>query len=177
MFLIIWYIVILYETLYLFYHINFHFVTDDYKWYGVVEYSAPLSQISSIRTELDWKMVDGYHIHCDFLDKSLSSYRKLNSKCLFVDNLPKDFTNTSEFRDIFSALSSPLYCQVWNRQLLISNSILEALSNCFLFFNEKNKLIVFFITKNWNWQSLECRMEEKKVIHDKLPGKFLLKSN
>lgn len=98
--------------LYLFYHINFHFVTDDYKWYGVVEYSAPLSQISSIRTELDWKMVDGYHIHCDFLDKSLSSYRKLNSKCLFVDNLPKDFTNTSEFRDIFSALSSPLYCQV-----------------------------------------------------------------
>nr|XP_011451002.2 ribonucleoprotein PTB-binding 1 isoform X2 [Crassostrea gigas] len=86
--------------------------TNDYKWYGVVEYSAPLSQISSIRTELDWKMVDGYHIHCDFLDKSLSSYRKLNSKCLFVDNLPKDFTNTSEFRDIFSALSSPLYCQI-----------------------------------------------------------------
>lgn len=137
---------ILYETLNLFYHINFHFVTDDYKWYGVVEYSAPLSQISSIRTELDWKMVDGYHIHCDFLDKSLSSYRKLNSKCLFVDNLPKDFTNTSEFRDIFSALSSPLYCQVWNHGLYISNtgSILETLSNCFLFFNKNPINFIFY---------------------------------
>jgi hypothetical protein len=89
-----------------------HFKTDDFKWYGVVEYNAPLSQISSIRTELDWRSVEGHHIHCDFLDKSLSSYRKLNSKCLFVDNLPKEFTNTSEFRDIFSAVSSPLYCQV-----------------------------------------------------------------
>ncbi|XP_062618535.1 ribonucleoprotein PTB-binding 1-like isoform X1 [Saccostrea cucullata] len=86
--------------------------TNDFKFCGVVEYSAPLTQISSIRTELDWKLVEGHHIHCDFLDKSLSSYRKLNSKCLFVDNLPKDFTNTSEFRDVFSALSSPLYCQI-----------------------------------------------------------------
>lgn len=117
--------------LYLFYHINFHFVTDDYKWYGVVEYSAPLSQISSIRTELDWKMVDGYHIHCDFLDKSLSSYRKLNSKCLFVDNLPKDFTNTSEFRDIFSALSSPLYCQVWKHELRFQIAILRLYQTAF----------------------------------------------
>lgn len=101
----------------IFLYINYNkkcyiFVTDDFKWYGVVEYSAPVSQITSIRTELDWRVVEGHHIHCDFLDKSLSSYRKLNSKCLFVDNLPKDFTNTSEFRDIFSALSSPLYCQV-----------------------------------------------------------------
>lgn len=37
----------------------------------------------------------------------------------------------------------------------------------------KNQLIVFFISKNWNWQSLECRMEKKKVIHDKL--NFFLK--
>ncbi|XP_048763159.2 ribonucleoprotein PTB-binding 1-like [Ostrea edulis] len=86
--------------------------TNDFKWYGVVEYSAALSQIASIRMELDWRSVEGHHVHCDFLDKSLSSYRKLNSKCLFVDNLPKDFTNTSEFRDIFSASSSPLYCQI-----------------------------------------------------------------
>lgn len=94
------------------YYINFYFVIDDYKWYGVVEYSVFLSQILSIRMELDWKMVDGYYIYCDFLDKSFFFYRKLNFKCLFVDNFFKDFINILEFRDIFSVLFSLFYCQV-----------------------------------------------------------------
>lgn len=55
-------------------------------------------------------MVDGYYIYCDFLDKSFFFYRKLNFKCLFVDNFFKDFINILEFRDIFSVLFSLFYC-------------------------------------------------------------------
>lgn len=158
------------------FHHNIYFVTDDYKWYGVVEYSAPLSQISSIRTELDWKMVDGYHIHCDFLDKSLSSYRKLNSKCLFVDNLPKDFTNTSEFRDIFSALSSPLYCQVWNHGLRFQIAVWRLYQTAFWYLinvNQKTSNWIF-VTKNWNWQPESVEWREKSHPWH---AKFLFKSN
>lgn len=38
----------------------------------------------------------------------------------------------------------------------------------------KIQLILFFITKNWNWQSLECWMEEKKS--HLWQAKFLFKS-
>ncbi|CAC5399544.1 unnamed protein product [Mytilus coruscus] len=78
--------------------------------YGFVEFDCSIEKSKQIELELDWKEVDSHSIHCETVD--INSYDKLCSKCLLIDNLPKDFTDVMALRDIFSCCHKPLYCQI-----------------------------------------------------------------
>ena len=78
--------------------------------YGFVEFDCSTEKCRQIQEELDWHHIDSYPVHCDVVE--LTSYSKLSSRCLLIDNLPKDFTDVMALRDIFSKFYSPLYCQV-----------------------------------------------------------------
>lgn len=85
--------------------------TGDSKGYGFVEYKTKDIGISA-KTYLDGKNIRGVSIICDWLSSDHSSFESLHSKCLYVDNLPKDFRDMTEFRKIFSTYVNPPYCQI-----------------------------------------------------------------
>ncbi|VDI27861.1 Hypothetical predicted protein [Mytilus galloprovincialis] len=78
--------------------------------YGFVEFDCTIEKSKQIELELDWKEVDSHSIHCETVN--ITSYDKLCSKCLLIDNLPTDFTDVMALRDIFSCCHKPLYCQI-----------------------------------------------------------------
>jgi hypothetical protein len=77
-----------------------------------VEYSHNYDKSKELQAQLDWMDVEGAGIHCDLIAEPFMAYSKLHSRCLLIDNLPKDFKDATELREIFSKHSSPMYCQV-----------------------------------------------------------------
>ena len=95
-------------------HSAFKFSGEN-KNYGLVEYKTDHEQARDIVNKLDGQEVGGARVHCDFIKPSLASrYSNLHSRCLLVNNLPKTFSDFSQFREIFSKHVSPIYCQVCN---------------------------------------------------------------
>ncbi|OWF43555.1 uncharacterized protein LOC110459570 [Mizuhopecten yessoensis] len=87
--------------------------TGQSKGYGLVEFKTNLDRTKQIAAELDWREVRGNKINCDVISQQTSSaYQNLHSRCLLVDNLPLDYKDNSNFREIFSRHASPIYCQV-----------------------------------------------------------------
>lgn len=86
------------------------FVIGESLGYGFVEFDCTIDKSKQIELELDWKEVDSHSIHCETVN--ITSYDKLCSKCLLIDNLPTDFTDVMALRDTFSCCHKPLYCQV-----------------------------------------------------------------
>ncbi|KAK3090090.1 hypothetical protein FSP39_009128 [Pinctada imbricata] len=82
------------------------------RWYGFVEFDGSVDEVKSIQKELDWRETGGLKVHCDIVNPELVKYQQLNSKCLFIDNLPKDYCDVADFREFFSCHSRPLYCQI-----------------------------------------------------------------
>uniref|UniRef100_A0A1B6CT95 RRM domain-containing protein n=1 Tax=Clastoptera arizonana TaxID=38151 RepID=A0A1B6CT95_9HEMI len=85
--------------------------TGESKGYGFVEYVKEESALQA-KNFLDQKILDGWIVVCDWLDPSHVTFESLHSKCLYVDCLPKDFRDMSEFRKIFSSIVNPPYCQI-----------------------------------------------------------------
>lgn len=87
--------------------------TGHSKSYGLVEFEEQdLEKIRKIRDELDWKEVGSQVLHVDFVESSFQSWERLHSRCLFLSGLPKSFTEVSKLREMFSVVTSPVYCQV-----------------------------------------------------------------
>lgn len=85
-----------------------------FKGYGLVKYVSKASSIQA-RHVLDGQEVRGGHVvDCDWLKHTnpSNSVISLHSKCLYVDNLPEDYRDMSEFRRIFSRVVNPPYCQI-----------------------------------------------------------------
>lgn len=67
---------------------------------------------SQARNLLFHKNVEGHDLYCDWVDANLNSYDKLHSSCLYVDRLPTNYYNMIQFRELFSEVANPPYCQV-----------------------------------------------------------------
>lgn len=87
--------------------------TGESKNYAVFEYCHNKEKSGQIREELNWKEYKGHVLQCDFIEENLVvSYDKLNSRCLLVNGLPKDFKDHSELKVMFSNHHIPIYCQI-----------------------------------------------------------------
>ncbi|XP_025084583.1 spidroin-1-like isoform X2 [Pomacea canaliculata] len=91
--------------------------TGHSKSYGLVEFEEQdLEKIRKIRDELDWKEVGSQVLHVDFVESSFQSWERLHSRCLFLSGLPKSFTEVSKLREMFSVVTSPVYCQIMMKE-------------------------------------------------------------
>jgi len=70
---------------------------------------------------LDGKLINGVKIQADWLSSSHMSYSSLQSKCLYVENLPSQYRDMANFRNIFSVVKNPPYCQIAMKNGVIQN--------------------------------------------------------
>ncbi|XP_039300030.1 uncharacterized protein LOC120355548 [Nilaparvata lugens] len=113
--------------------IKWHFLmidekTGKSKGYGFVEYVTEESALQA-KQMLENKIFGTFTLDCDWLDSKLVKFESLHSKCLYVDCLPKNFRNLSEFRKIFSTAVSPSYCQIGLKNLISEGWGLVEFSN------------------------------------------------
>ena len=91
--------------------------TGDSKGYGLIKYVSS-EAAAQARHLLDGRTVSAggpqevYKLDCDWLDSSHISFGSLHSKALFVDNLPPNFRDMTDFRKLFSTVKAPPYCQI-----------------------------------------------------------------
>ncbi|XP_052274563.1 uncharacterized protein LOC127874351 isoform X2 [Dreissena polymorpha] len=89
--------------------------TGDSKGYGFVEYNEGIEKVGQIKCAIDWSQVEGNTLHCDAIVDSTQSgitFGDLHSRCLIIDNLPSDYTDSLALRELFSQLVRPIYCQI-----------------------------------------------------------------
>ncbi|XP_075688879.1 ribonucleoprotein PTB-binding 2 isoform X2 [Rhinoderma darwinii] len=86
-------------------------LTGQFKGYGFVEYMKKDSA-SRARLELLGKQLEEFTLFAQWVDVNQLTADFIHSKCLFVDKLPKDYSNTDELTEIFSYLHKPLFCQL-----------------------------------------------------------------
>ncbi|KAL8604759.1 hypothetical protein ACOMHN_017718 [Nucella lapillus] len=83
------------------------------KSYALLEFEEQdMEKVRKIRDELDWKEVGSDLLHADFIEPTYQTWERLQSRCLAVSGLPKDFTETNKLREMFSVVTSPVYCQI-----------------------------------------------------------------
>jgi hypothetical protein len=84
------------------------------KSYGFVEYEEhDMEKVKKIKDELDWKdLGTNSLLHADFIEPATQTWEKLQSRCLYIQGLPKDYTEITKLRETFSVAHSPVYCQV-----------------------------------------------------------------
>ncbi|CAL4073764.1 unnamed protein product, partial [Meganyctiphanes norvegica] len=85
--------------------------TGEGKGYGFVEYVTKEVALQA-KACLDGRELRDTTLVCDWLDPSHVTFSSLNSTCLYVDQLPKDYRDMGEFRRIFSKIANPPYCQI-----------------------------------------------------------------
>ncbi|XP_060577616.1 uncharacterized protein LOC132734784 isoform X2 [Ruditapes philippinarum] len=93
--------------------------TGESKGYGFVEFNEPIEKVGKIKCSLDWSNIDGQTVHCDaIVDSSQSgiTFQDLHSKCLIIDNLPKDYCDSIALRQVFSEFVKPVYCQIVTKE-------------------------------------------------------------
>ena len=57
----------------------------------------------------------------DWLSSTHINYSQLHSKCLYIDNLPSNYRDMNTFRNIFSVVKNPPYCQIAMKNGVIQN--------------------------------------------------------
>ncbi|XP_013379403.1 ribonucleoprotein PTB-binding 2-like [Lingula anatina] len=82
------------------------------KGYGFVEFSHNRDLSQQVKCQLDGMNQGTWTSHCDFVDPAIVMYEDLHSKCLFVDNLPDNYYNSVQFKEMFSKVVPPAYCQL-----------------------------------------------------------------
>ena len=83
------------------------------KSYGFLEFEEQdMDKLRQIRDDIDWKEVGSHMLHADFIEPTYQTWERLQSRCLAVTGLPKDFTEIAKLREAFSVVTSPVYCQV-----------------------------------------------------------------
>ncbi|XP_069837480.1 ribonucleoprotein PTB-binding 2 [Dendropsophus ebraccatus] len=86
-------------------------VTGYFKGYGFVEYMKKDSA-SKARLELLGKQLEDFTLFAQWVDVNQLTADFIHSKCLFIDKLPKDYSNIHELTEIFSSLYRPTFCQL-----------------------------------------------------------------
>ncbi|XP_018409343.1 PREDICTED: ribonucleoprotein PTB-binding 2 [Nanorana parkeri] len=81
------------------------------KGYGFVEYMKK-DCASKARLELLGKQLEEFTLFAQWVDVNQLTADFIHSKCLCVDKLPKDYSNSDELTQIFSSLHKPLFCQL-----------------------------------------------------------------
>ncbi|XP_040216703.1 ribonucleoprotein PTB-binding 2 isoform X2 [Rana temporaria] len=81
------------------------------KGYGFVEYMKK-DCASKARLELLGKQLEEFTLFAQWVDVNQLTADFIHSKCLCVDKLPKDYSNSDELTQIFSSLHEPLFCQL-----------------------------------------------------------------
>lgn len=86
-------------------------VTGESKGYGLVKYHTS-EAAAQAKHLVNGKEVKGWTVQVDWLNSTHIAYSQLHSKCLYVDNLPPNYRDMAKFREIFSVVKNPPYCQV-----------------------------------------------------------------
>ncbi|XP_015210992.1 ribonucleoprotein PTB-binding 2 isoform X2 [Lepisosteus oculatus] len=86
-------------------------LTGHSKGYGFVEYMKKDSA-SKARSELLGKQQGDRTLMVQWTDVNQLTADHLHSKCLCVDKLPSDFSDTDELAQIFSKTYKPVFCQL-----------------------------------------------------------------
>ncbi|XP_031575413.1 glutenin, high molecular weight subunit DX5-like isoform X2 [Actinia tenebrosa] len=91
-------------------------VTGESKGYGFVEYSNKelAAQAKQSLMNTGSKYIGGRILRVDFAEPNLTTctYEGLHSKTLFIDKLPRDFTNGEVLQEIFSRTGTVTFAQV-----------------------------------------------------------------
>ncbi|XP_041134013.1 ribonucleoprotein PTB-binding 2-like isoform X2 [Polyodon spathula] len=105
-------------------------VTGHSKGYGFVEYMKKDSA-SKARSELLGRQLGDRAVMVQWTDVNQLTADSLHSKCLCVDKLPADFTDSEELEEMFSRISKPVFCQMANNKkgLLPEPSIAQMLNS------------------------------------------------
>jgi len=94
--------------------------TGESKGYGLVKYFSN-EAAAQARHLLDGRDVRGFTIQADWLNSTHISFRSLHSKCLYVDHIPHNYRDMTEFRNQFSVIKKPPYCQIALRNGVIQD--------------------------------------------------------
>ena len=88
--------------------------TGESKGYGFVDYINRECAIHAKQQLMKKgsKYVGGRILRVDFAEANLLTYEDLHSKTLFVDRLPRDFTNAETLRGVFSQSGTVTFAQV-----------------------------------------------------------------
>lgn len=86
-------------------------LSGHFKGYGFVEYMKKDSA-SKARLELLGKQLEEFTLFAQWVDVNQLTVDFIHSKCLFIDKLPKDYSNNQELTEIFSSLHQPSFCQL-----------------------------------------------------------------
>lgn len=89
----------------------YHHATDESLGFGLVEYCSRAVACQA-KNLLHKKQVAQGEIHCDWLEHNLVNYADLYPRCLYVGNLPTTFCDIYAFRQLFTTVASPTYCQL-----------------------------------------------------------------
>ena len=93
--------------------------TGESKGYGFVDYinreSAGLAKQQLMSTGS--KYVGGRILRVNFAEPNLLTYEDLHSKTLFVDRLPRDFTDGEVLKGLFSQSGTVTFAQVRDRNI------------------------------------------------------------
>ncbi|XP_064477331.1 ribonucleoprotein PTB-binding 1-like isoform X2 [Ornithodoros turicata] len=89
----------------------YHHATDESLGFGLVEYCSRAVACQA-KNLLHKKQVQGNEIHCDWLEHNLVNYADLYPRCLYIGNLPTTFCDIYAFRQLFTTVASPVYCQL-----------------------------------------------------------------
>ncbi|KAM3914789.1 ribonucleoprotein PTB-binding 2 isoform 2-T2 [Leptodactylus fuscus] len=86
-------------------------LSGHFKGYGFVEYMKKDSA-SKARLELLGKQLEEFTLFAQWVDVNQLTVDFIHSKCLCIDKLPKDFSNTEELTELFSSLHKPVFWQL-----------------------------------------------------------------
>ena len=84
---------------------------DVSKGYGFVEFSTRDEAVMA-KYVMATKEVGGRHLRVDFADNGMVSTSELHSKTLFVDKLPKNFSDNIALKRMFEVYGVVNFCQV-----------------------------------------------------------------
>ncbi|XP_014670240.1 PREDICTED: ribonucleoprotein PTB-binding 1-like [Priapulus caudatus] len=86
-------------------------LTGKYKGYGFIEFTTK-DAANKVMNALDGWKLRTCTLHCDWLNNGHLTFASIHSRCLFVDELPEDYDDVSEFKTLFGQVAEPTYCQI-----------------------------------------------------------------
>jgi len=85
--------------------------TGVFKGYGFACFQSKVAALQA-RHVLEGQEVRGYTIDCGWIKEGTHQLADLNSKVIYVDQLPVGFRDLAQFRKMFSKIVTPPYCQI-----------------------------------------------------------------
>jgi len=85
--------------------------TGVFKGYGFACFQSKVAALQA-RHVLEGQEVRGHAIDCGWIKEGTHQLVDLNSKVIYVDELPVGFRDLAQFRKMFSRIVTPPYCQI-----------------------------------------------------------------